>query len=1028
MKRTCIFLVGLLWLAATTAYARTQQEAALVASQFMSHMGNDVVIRHQRAKAAKAIDKPVELAFTQYQIDQTTPAVYVFNSGDDGFVLVSAHDDTRAVLGYSDKGSFDAENMPANMQFWLQMYADEVMKLGDEAMRRKIIGERQEAKGERIEARSEEVYPTIAPILGNTIWGQDEPFNNKCPEISGQRTVTGCVATALAQIMYVHKHPAQGIGSHSYTTKTWKNFISANFGQTTYDWANMIPSYQDSYTNAQANAISTLMYHIGVASEMDYSTSSSGASASTSLSGIIEHFGYDKNIHTNLKNYMSDERIMQEIITDLQAGRPVYITGMTLHNTGHAFVCDGMQSDGYLHINWGWRGLSNGYFAFSALDPDVQGIGGSSSNMAYTESVEVYTNIKPDEQNDAIPVITIEKLERTSAEVIGKDERVGFSLTHFYNAGFSTAQGDIYYFIYDSNQEVVGKCKTNAVYNLNPGEYYINPQKALGYLPKDLSEGEYELEIRQMDKSGLDYEILVRDLGAVRIPLIVTNTQFKFGETPKAKLRPVVNADIINLYNTNKWNIDLYSKGFWVNTPSETEVLLRFTINSNSNTSVIGTYILDPTNSGATGTINADAFYAVGYSQESHVQTPSDMHLTIIPNNDGTLCIQYYLVVNGDEIKHSFTTQELRWIYKESGSNDLYYYTDYVTYEPVSTLSASKALELTGNLSHSEMTDMSYFVDGTISNMRNTASEIKQYKTARFDISDNGSTHNQFYCHDTKWLENTDFTTGNEIKIGDKVVILGQLQNYSGSTPEIRGYVYKHTPDTTPIPVDYSIKNLQLTTNQDTVFINFESEAPYFHIKVTKDDGTIAADDVIDFKNVFILLEDGNYTLWIRPVDEAQEYYLGDAIEANFTISTVTLDYSIRNLTVTTDGNTVFFSWESDAPYFHIVITPNNGTSIINTLVDFKDARIEYMEDGIYTLWIRPVDETQEYYLSDAMEATFTIETATDIETITSGEMIYLYDMLGRLVDSKMSDDPRQFDIPQSGVYIKNGQQVYIAK
>jgi hypothetical protein len=321
---------------------------------------------------------------------------------------------------------------------------------------------------------------------------------------------------------------------------------------------------------------------------------------------------------------------------------------------------------------------------------------------------------------------------------------------------------------------------------------------------------------------------------------------------------------------------------------------------------------------------------------------------------------------------------------------------------------------------------MSYFVEGKISTMRNTPAEIAQYKTARFDISDDGSTNNQFYCYNTKWLGDTDFTTGNEIAVGDKVVVLGQLQNYEGNTPEIKGYIYEHTAKEVQQPIDYSIKNLQVATSQDTVFFNFESEAPYFHIKIAKEDGTTAIEDIIDFKNVYAKLADGNYTLWIRPKDEAKESYLADAVETTFTISTEVVDYSIHNLNITTEGSTAYFNWESNAPYFHIKITQNDGTNIINTIIDFKNAKLTDLKTGTYSIWIRPVDEAQEYYLADAVETTFTIETVTGIEDVTSSEMMYLYDMLGRLVDSKMSNDPRAFDIPQSGVYILNGKKVFI--
>jgi hypothetical protein len=111
-----------------------------------------------------------------------------------------------------------------------------------------------------------------------------------------------------------------------------------------------------------------------------------------------------------------------------------------------------------------------------------------------------------------------------------------------------------------------------------------------------------------------------------------------------------------------------------------------------------------------------------------------------------------------------------------------------------------------------------------------------------------------------------------------------------------------------------------------------------------------------------------------------------------------------------------------------VKITKEDGTKAAEGIIDFKNVYIK-LEDGSYTLWIRPVDEAQEYYIGDAVEANFIIDTTTTgVENITSGEMIYLYDMLGRVVDSKMSNDPREFNVPQSGVYITNGKKVFIGK
>ena len=934
MRKTITLIIGLLCTSIIT-WARTPQEACAVASAFIQAR-NEAKGERLKAKGERI---PVELAFTQYQIDNTTPAVFVFNSTDEGFVLVSAEDNARAVLGYSDEGIFDANNIPENMQFWLKMYADEMRSAteamrreGDEAMRRKAIEHpknQQIFRGPRWQEAEAESYPTISPILGKTVWGQGEPFNNKCPEINGERTVTGCVATAMSQIMYAHKYPTKGTGSHSYTTETKKLKVSANFGNTTYDWANMIPDYNKSYTSTQADAVATLMFHAGVAADMDYTVDGSAAFSSPALAAMTEYFGYNKAIHVLPKDFMKEEDLLQVIATDLQAGRPVYVSGSTVNQEGHAFVCDGMKSDGYLHINWGWYGMADGYFALSALAPEVQGTGGSASNLAFTEGVCIYSNIKPIAGGEAMPLVTVNKLTRTSSDAINKGTAVGFSLEKFQSNGIATASGTLTYFIYNSEGEIVDKVGIRT-FELDPGYYYTSALNISQTLPSSLAEGDYELEIRYIDDNDKDHPILVKGLGEVRIPFTVTSSQFVFGETPEAEkeMRSFTNADFSLVQGSKTWSVDLFSSQFWADVPSETDVLIRCNIHSNSDKSVIGTYTMEA------GTIDANAMYAEGYYNACYQYQPTALHLTIQPAGGEKVTVQYYMEVNGEVIQGAYITTP-DW-YSTDGSQ-YYYKTDY-TFDLATTLPASKALQITKALGHTNATEMSYFVGGIISNMRNTPEQIVRYTQARFDISDDGSTNNQFYCYNTRWLDNSDFVTGNEIGVGDQVVVLGQLQNYSGNTPEIKGYVYEHAAGEQP-EVDYSIKNLQVTTYQDTVFFNFESEAPYFHVKITKEDGTKAAEGIIDFKNVYIKLEDGSYTLWIRPVDEAQEYYIGDAVEA-----------------------------------------------------------------------------------------TFIIDTTTAVEDITSAEMIYLYDMFGRVVDSKMSNDPREFNVPQSGVYIMNGEKVMITK
>ena len=787
MKRISIILIGMLCMVSMALQARTMQEASAVASAFLQASNETVPARRmQKAAAATSVTEPVNLAFTQYQVDNTTPAVFVFNSTTDGFVLVSAEDEARAVLGYSDQGTFDANNIPENMQFWLQMYADEMRR---EVMRRKgdevkgKVNRRESDEAMRREAE-EEAYPTIAPLLGETVWGQGKPFNNKCPEINGELAVTGCVATAMSQIMYVHKYPTKGTGSYSYTTETKKLKVSADFSSTTYDWANMIPDYTGSYTTAQADAVATLMYHVGVAAEMDYTVEGSGAVSSIALAALTKYFGYDKAINVLPKDFMTEDGLLHAIATDLQAGRPVYFSGVTVALEGHAFVCDGMKSDGYLHINWGWDGMANGYFAISALAPEVQGTGGSASNLAFTESVDVYTNIRPDAGGKAMPLVTVDKLTRTSKETINKTEKVSFDLDRFTSAGITTAEGTITYFIYNSNQELVEEVEIGT-FELDPGYYYTSAISISHTLPNTLANGNYELEIRYIDDNDIDHPILVKGFGEVRVPFTVTSSQFVFGEAPKpeVELRNFTNADFSLVTGTTTWAVDLFSSQFWADAPSEKDVLIRCNIHSNSKTSVIGTYAMEA------GTIEANAMYAEGYYQACYQYTPTALHLTITPAGGDKVTVQYYMEVKGKVMQGSYTTTP-DW-YEKDG--DTYYYNTDYNYDLATALPASKALQITSALNHTEKTEISYLVHGKIVHFLGDKEEIVLNKSANFYISDDGGNTNKLFCTFIKWLNNSDFITGNELLEGDQVVLMSPLLNYGGQHPRLaNGYIYQH--------------------------------------------------------------------------------------------------------------------------------------------------------------------------------------------------------------------------------------------
>lgn len=349
----------------------------------------------QRANAGRIVPASVaeKLSFTATH--NAKALYYVFdNSNGNGFTIVSADDVAAPILGYSDTGKFDAENIPSNMKAFLADYETEIAWAIENGT---------------------STYSTITPMaakseikpLVTTLWDQGSPYNALCPEDSYGKSYTGCVATAMAQIMNYHEWPVKGTGSNSYIPSKLSNSSSisetqtANFGETTYDWANMVDTYTGNETEAQKDAVATLMYHCGVSAFMIYSSSASGASSIDAMMALINNFDYDKSISYHIRNNYHITEWENMIYENLANVGPVYYDGEN-NEGGHAFVCDGYK-DGYFHINWGWSGLSNGYFRLSALNPNSQGAGGTSAG--YNIGQGVLLNIQKNKGGTATPMI-----------------------------------------------------------------------------------------------------------------------------------------------------------------------------------------------------------------------------------------------------------------------------------------------------------------------------------------------------------------------------------------------------------------------------------------------------------------------------------------------------------------------------------------------------------------------------------------------------------------------------------------------
>lgn len=305
---------------------------------------------------------------------------YVFNAGESaGYVIVAGDDRLPAVLGYSPQGRLDTDDLPDALRFLLEMSAASIDGM-PEAVNDVAVGR-----------------PMMEPLLKDINWGQSEPFNALCPMVGGQRGYVGCVATAMAQIMRYYGYPARGAGSHSYIDAG--QTLSADFGSTVYDWANMPNVIPESPTPAQTAAYSTLCYHLGVATDMTYGAGGSGAYTMVVPGALRDHFGYSQSLRMHLRTYYNTDEWMDMIRAELDAGRPVYYSASSEDGLGgHAFVCDGYDSEGYVHINWGWYGSSNGYFYINHLNPGELGTGGGGG--AYNISQEILTDFIPAAEGD----------------------------------------------------------------------------------------------------------------------------------------------------------------------------------------------------------------------------------------------------------------------------------------------------------------------------------------------------------------------------------------------------------------------------------------------------------------------------------------------------------------------------------------------------------------------------------------------------------------------------------------------------
>lgn len=488
MRKLSLSILAFLFVfTALNARPRDKQEAQEIANRFFSK-----TTQSSGLQKASLTEKNIRLLYSKTSKNNSGEALlYVFSKNEDsGFVIVSGDDRAREVLGYSDTNTFDPENIPDNMKDWLNFYEAEIQLL--KSSTETAVNNTFSQKISNTTLQENNFATSIAPMLGGIKWNQGEPYNNLCPVITstGNRTVTGCVATAMAQIMKFYNYPVTGQGSNSYTSDTHKFQLSADFSKVTFDWANMTNTYSSSSTVTQKNAVATLMYNCGVAVNMNYDMSS-GAQSKAMAEAMRKYFKYDANLELYSRNYYSREEWINLLKTELNAGRPLIYAGFS-QDGGHQFVCDGYDANGLFHFNWGWGGSSDGYFQISALDPSEQGIGGSSGGYNGGQSIVVGLQ-KPTSGTSFVHQIHMNDTISYPADSLLRTVSMNFGVKDIFNYGVNNFTGQIGIGLYNANNEFVTSLKEHSFPELKAGYGWSSLPFTLDGLSANIHAGQYKL-------------------------------------------------------------------------------------------------------------------------------------------------------------------------------------------------------------------------------------------------------------------------------------------------------------------------------------------------------------------------------------------------------------------------------------------------------------------------------------------------------------------------------------------------------
>lgn len=426
-------------------------------------------------------------------------AYYVFNNDAGGFVIIAGDDAVTPVLGYTSTGSFDAENLPDGLKDLLKSYERQIAALGDNYVANQTAT-RTAFTGEK--------------LLNTAEWNQMAPFNKYTPN----NYVTGCVATAGAIVMKHHGYPAKGTGSHSYTLNG--KTLSANF-EHTYDWASM-PAKYDGTNAADFDGVARLMADLGVAVEMKYDKSGSGAYIGNLVTALQKYYGYSKLSHLMAIEDVGAEAWNGRLRDEIDANRPVlYAASDANTGGGHAFVIDGYKDESF-SVNWGWGGYCDGFYKIGALNPESPG---QINNSKYNAEQSAVFGMEPSGGTEKVSAIGFVKdkdqmqVQNMNITDVKKGQRGTLFSMPIGNTGDHVFTGECVVALMNAKgerREIVSS-QPMKLDKLAVNRYYISPTFSLQFT-LDAEPGDYLAILAKEEGSSEYIELYDRNFERKRLP------------------------------------------------------------------------------------------------------------------------------------------------------------------------------------------------------------------------------------------------------------------------------------------------------------------------------------------------------------------------------------------------------------------------------------------------------------------------------------------------------------------------------